>query len=137
MLTPAQFSHIATAAWFGPACNTQTQASALVMHSDKVYDSYSVYYSLAKPGGAMYYSPVGCTCPFEAVLAAVDAAWCAGVLTGGQVEQAQQVVAQARRLHLGPQATQPAAPAPACAVCGESADYFGECACAYVPMRVA
>jgi len=137
MLTPTQFSHIAAAAWFGPAVNTQTQASTCTLASGFVSESFSVYYVVAAPGKAMYYSPVGCTCPFAAVLAAIDAAWVAGAISGRQVEQAQAVVAGARLVFEGAPTPPPAAPAPTCAACGEGRDFFGECGCAYVPMRVA
>jgi len=137
MLTPLVFSALATAAWVGAPVTVQSSASICRLVGGRSFPSYSVYYSLATPGGAMYYSAPGSSCPFAAVLSAIDAAWVAGVLTGRQVEQAQRVVAQAEALFSGAPTPPPAAPAPVCAACGEAADYFGECACAYVPMQVA
>jgi hypothetical protein len=133
MLTSFQFAQLAAAAWFGAPVVTQSTASTCQLVGGTTRTSYSVYYTLSSPGGAMFgtagpFEP----CPFQSILTAIDAAWCAGALTGSQVEQAQVVVRAAERVFVGAPTPPPTAPAAVCATCGESADYFGECGCAYV-----
>jgi len=134
MLTSFQFAQLAAAAWVGAPVIVSTSATSCQLISGAASSSYTVFYQAGhQPGAAMYSGQgFGCACPFLAVMQAIDKAWEAGALTGRQVEQAQAVVRAAELLFSGAPTPPPTAPAAVCAVCGESADYFGECGCAYV-----
>ncbi len=101
--------------------------------------SYSVHYTVGGIGGHMFSSTSFCGSPFEAVLQAITKAGEAGFLTMGQLTQAHAAVQAAEALFCGTPQPTPAGPVLACATCGESADFFGECGCAYVtvPQSVA
>ena len=140
MLTPFQFSQLAATAWSGPSLTCHfAGVHRYVASSGYTTETYQVSYHVGEGQEQVYQASA--PCPFEAILKAVAgfAQRCTVPLLGAAMQgHAARIVSAAEQAFSGAP-TPPPTPAPVllpvvvCAVCSESRDALGQCACCYVP----